>query len=527
MRESAAVALVRWDGQHWSELELRVRRAASNAESVLLWGLADDVPNDEMVAELLAQPDHVWHAGLRLGVGGLPRALDFVAPTWRFHRDADPAIESMSWRVSLRACLLRSEAIEAVDGLDTGFETETAAGLDLGRRLLSAGALLRHVPSLVPDDVRFVSPAPTARDEMRFVARNHGRKWALWATIRAGRPRTVGTVVSAWRARRATVKPLRPRPPRPPLDAKVTVLIPTIERYPYLRTVLDQLRHQTITPHEVIVVDQTPVGTRDAGIETDFADLPLRALFLDRAGQSTARNAGLRIASGDTVLFIDDDDEIEPDLIRRHLSALAVSGIDVSCGIAHEPKLAVQQPRWRQASAAFPTNNAMVTRSALDRSGLFDLAFDHGIRADADLGMRLYLAGCRLVLDPDIDVIHHRAPRGGLRQIGERKTTFTGSRASLVERQKLSPTEVYLARRYFTEQQAREMVRLRFLGGFSSSGGALRRVARIVVQSVLAPSTKRQHAEAWERATRLLVEYPQIEWLPSADGPAAAHKRAT
>ena len=69
----------------------------------------------------------------------------------------------------------------------------------------------------------------------------------------------------------------------------------------------------------------------------------------------------------------------------------------------------------RRASDVFPTNNTMLRKSALRLSGLFDLAYEHGPRADGDLGMRLYLSGARMLLDPEIRVLHHHAPSGGLR----------------------------------------------------------------------------------------------------------------
>ena len=47
--------------------------------------------------------------------------------------------------------------------------------------------------------------------------------------------------------------------------ARVSVLIPTLERYPYLRTLLDQLRSQTVRPYEIIVVDQTSAAEQGRG----------------------------------------------------------------------------------------------------------------------------------------------------------------------------------------------------------------------------------------------------------------------
>src|SRR5690606_14363709 len=109
-----------------------------------------------------------------------------------------------------------------------------------------------------------------------------------------------------WRRIRREGRPAELKPYRhplreavPPAGAKVTVLIPTLERYPYLHTVLDQLRSQTVPPHEVVVVDQTPREERDLAYRETFADLPLTVIEQDQPGQCTSRNAGLQASTGD------------------------------------------------------------------------------------------------------------------------------------------------------------------------------------------------------------------------------------
>ena len=53
----------------------------------------------------------------------------------------------------------------------------------------------------------------------------------------------------------------------------------------------------------------------------------------------------------------------------------------------------------------------MIRKSLLQDSGLFDLAYDRGQRADHDLGMRLYLNGAFMVRTPQfvLSTIMHRS----------------------------------------------------------------------------------------------------------------------
>ena len=106
----------------------------------------------------------------------------------------------------------------------------------------------------------------------------------------------------------------------------------------------------------------------------------------------------------------------------------------------------------------FPTNNTLARREALERSGLFDLAYDHGARADGDLGMRVYLSGSVMMLEPAISVLHHHAPRGGLRAHGARVVTYASSRRRITHRHLPEVTEIYRSLRYFSERQVRETI---------------------------------------------------------------------
>src|SRR5437016_11031228 len=61
----------------------------TEAAACLFWDSALGTPDQERVKEALSRPGHLWHAGLRLGMGGLPRILDTVAGGWMLQ--CDPA----------------------------------------------------------------------------------------------------------------------------------------------------------------------------------------------------------------------------------------------------------------------------------------------------------------------------------------------------------------------------------------------------------------------------------------------------
>jgi glycosyltransferase involved in cell wall biosynthesis len=525
-------------GQVWSSLPapravqeiIENLLATSSAQAVLFWDRSLGLPDPVLMHKALTLPGDLWHAGLRLGLQGQPGLIDFVAPTWMLNRDPDLDREATSWRLSLRCCLVRTEVLRQMGSLYPGFRTLEGASLAMGHRYIKAGVFMRHVPWLLPEEIPAETPDLPFADEVLFLFYRYGRVWSCWALLRAVVTGyvTLGRAVRAWKSTVRSLPSALPTqyerkfiPGSAPSAPRVSVLIPTLNRYAYLRVLLDQLRQQTVKPHEIILIDQSPPDRRDNRLLQDFADLPLHYISLDQPGQCSSRNAGLQAATGDYIFFLDDDDEISPDLLELHLCSLQFFRNEVSAGVAYESG-AGPLPRdftFLRASDVFPTNNTLVDRQVLQHSGLFDLAYDRGVRADGDLGMRIYLSGFHMVLNPAISVLHHRAPAGGLRQHKARVITYASSRRYITHRHLPHKTEIYLTKRYFTSRQVRESLCLSVLGTFSIRGSRLRRTLKVIVSSLLLPDTWRQITARAREADQMLQVYPRIPELPG-DTPA-------
>jgi glycosyltransferase involved in cell wall biosynthesis len=494
----------------------------TNTDAVLFWDNLSYLPSNDLIEYLLESSNDVWHAGLRMGLSGKPEMLNYVNPTWMLNRDPDPNKTATSWRLSLRACLFRTEVLRQIGTLEPGFETLEGAGLELGYRCIRAGVFIRYIPELLPVDFAQEKVIIPLADQLRFIQLGFGGKWAKWTKFRTvlANPRAYFSTAHVQKIAQGAdtagreVKPYQRSLPTQGItpSGKVSVLIPTIRRYPYLRTLLGQLRNQTVPPYEIIVVDQTPQSERDAELPKDFSDLPVRWHYLDKAGQCSSRNMGLRYAQGDYVLFVDDDDEVSSDLIEKHLRNLNVYKCSISSGAALEPdqKELPADFRFLRLSNVFPTNNTMIRKDVLRKSGLFDLAYDHGQRADHDLGMRLYLAGELMVLNPSICLLHHHAPMGGLREHKARVHTYAKSRTSVWHFNLLTVSDLYLAKRYFTSLQVRESRIINLLGTFSIHGSKLRKILKALVALVLLPKNIYEIRKRNRIADQWLKVYPQI-----------------
>ena len=109
----------------------------AETDAVLTWDSSLGVPSEQNVREALARPGDVWHSGLRLGLGGKPEIIDFVVGTWMLNCDPHPEIEATSWRLSLRACLIRTDVLRQMGHIRSGFNGLEAAGLEMGHRYIA------------------------------------------------------------------------------------------------------------------------------------------------------------------------------------------------------------------------------------------------------------------------------------------------------------------------------------------------------------------------------------------------------
>jgi glycosyltransferase involved in cell wall biosynthesis len=390
-------------------------------------------------------------------------------------------------------------------------------------RALFKGVLFRPAEqvNVRPSSIKY----PTT-DQLLFIRLRWNKAWFVYVLIRyllMGRVDNTCTVTnlrSLWKLRSAIQsKPIRHEGWKDhdlmQSAYPVSVIIPTVERYSYLFTVLKHLQKQTIKPREVIVIDQTPVKLRQEQFVQDFGDIGLIYLTLETLGQCTSRNMGLLKSTGDYILFIDDDVELKPDVIEKHLKCLEYFDADVSCGVCDEVGAGPVSPDFNliRNSDVLPTNNGMVRRSALMKSGLFDRAFNQGQRADGELGARLYKSGARLILNPEIRVLHHRAPRGGLRKHQVRKVTYATSRKYITHFRLPHATEIYLNRLHFSKAEQQEAIVLSLLGCFSIRGGFIKRVAKVLFATFIFPVLLIRIYNRSKVAGNLLKQYPQVDFL--------------
>ena len=132
---------------------------------------------------------------------------------------------------------------------------------------------------------------------------------------------------------------------------KLSIIVPVYNVAPYLRKCVDSLLAQDISDYEIILVDDG--STDDSGAIADeivreamgngqwaidnetncqspIANSPtLRIIHQANAGLSAARNSGIKVATGDYIMFVDSDDYLQPNVLGALMEQVERDNLDI------------------------------------------------------------------------------------------------------------------------------------------------------------------------------------------------------
>ena len=110
----------------------------------------------------------------------------------------------------------------------------------------------------------------------------------------------------------------------------VSVIIPIYKVERYLRKCIDSVLNQTYQDFEIILVDDCSPDNCPA-ICDEYAknDDRIKVIHKENGGLSSARNAGIKIASGEYLAFVDSDDTIEQTFLQTLVDGLENNGTDL------------------------------------------------------------------------------------------------------------------------------------------------------------------------------------------------------
>jgi O-antigen/teichoic acid export membrane protein/glycosyltransferase involved in cell wall biosynthesis len=185
------------------------------------------------------------------------------------------------------------------------------------------------------------------------------------------------------------------------MSPAVSVIVTTYNYGHYLAGALISVLRQTLADWEVIIIDDGSTDDTAAVVEPFLADPRVQYLRIEHAGQSAAKNVGLRRARAPLVAFLDADDLWLPDKLERQV---ALFRADPTLGVVYTRRLLIDEQgrelifresklhRGIVLEAMFRDNfvcfsSAMVRSSVFDAVGLFDESLTLAI--DYDLWLRV------------------------------------------------------------------------------------------------------------------------------------------
>jgi len=298
----------------------------------------------------------------------------------------------------------------------------------------------------------------------------------------------------------------------------VSIIIPTLNRYTYLKDVLHDLEHQDYPNFEVIVVDQSepfyPEFYRNFNLKIHLIRQKEKALW-------KARNQAIRNARGELILLFDDDSRVESHWIRHHIQCIDFFKADISAGVSVSAVGAPVPPhysffRW---SDQLDTGNVMIRRAVFTRIGLFDRQFERQRMGDGEFGLRAYLQGFLNISHPYARRLHLKVGKGGLRQMG----SWDAFRPSSWWAPRPIPSVLYLARRYFGNRVALLLLLQNIplsLVPYQWKGSRTKLALGIPFLVLLFPLVAWQVIRSWRIASRMLKEGPKIEPIASDPAPS-------
>lgn len=194
-------------------------------------------------------------------------------------------------------------------------------------------------------------------------------------------------------------------------NSKVSVIIPAYNGQRHIENAMQSILSQTRVPDEIIVIDD---GSTDNTAEIVLRFGPrIKYVYKPNGGVASARNEGIRIAEGQYLAFLDQDDWWPNDMLALTLAKFEENkGLEVVMGLSQiEFEEGALPNRFgvdksQLTAAHLLVGSAVFSRSSFDRLGLFNENLPAA--NDVDWFNRAREAKLPTVVLPSITLYHRR-----------------------------------------------------------------------------------------------------------------------
>lgn len=152
---------------------------------------------------------------------------------------------------------------------------------------------------------------------------------------------------------------------------KVSIIIPVYKVEPYIDECLNSIVNQTYSNLEIILVDDgSPDTCPQKCDEWASKDSRIRVVHKQNGGLSSARNAGMDVATGDFFMFVDSDDFIESNMVESLLDIHKKQESDITCCEVNRVIDGIKKPidKFHRSSSVYSFTSIEVLKAMIHRN---------------------------------------------------------------------------------------------------------------------------------------------------------------
>ena len=142
------------------------------------------------------------------------------------------------------------------------------------------------------------------------------------------------------------------------MDQIISVIIPVYNVSCYLKDCLNSVVNQTYKNLEIIIIDDGSTdGSQQICDEYSKMDKRIKVIHQKNSGSGAAKNAGLRLATGKYLAFVDSDDYVENNAFELMINKMIECDLDiVHCGFRNVYKNEIVEKRLSVNNVIYNAN---------------------------------------------------------------------------------------------------------------------------------------------------------------------------
>lgn len=231
---------------------------------------------------------------------------------------------------------------------------------------------------------------------------------------------------------------------------KTSIIIPTFNGKELLKNCIYSIKRHTEEPYEIIVVDN---GSTDGTIDYCRQEQITFISLADNTGFPAACNMGLKIASGDVLLLLNNDVMVSRNWLKNMLNCLysrtdigivgpltnyASGRQQIEMPFTNLEQMASQlnepdRGKWLQVDRIVGLC-FLFKRELMEKIGLLDEWFSPGHYEDDDYCFRARNAGYRFMIAGDVFIFHHGSASFGQQDESKVKQLIEHNRHKFIEK---------------------------------------------------------------------------------------------